>query len=287
MATLGCDLASVDDNGDPDWKTAMSLGHLRFVGLRAAEGVTPDPVYRSYRQQLEPLGVPSFPYLLLTPGLTTPEEQVSRALVAIGVLDRTCFPLALDVEGDRRGLSAGQWRDWIVRACASVRAALGVPPMIYTSRVYWADPAGMSGLPAPELADCLGWWKYWPIGVDEAAMYDPVVVDRLTAPPAPVPWGGQWGIHQYQGDARGYPGFRSTVDLNRLHVVGLGDQGDTVAWIQRHLNFGIAADGIFGPKTVGAVKIFQSSNQIQVDGIVGLDTMQRLAWSPVSSRTVP
>jgi peptidoglycan hydrolase-like protein with peptidoglycan-binding domain len=93
----------------------------------------------------------------------------------------------------------------------------------------------------------------------------------------PTPWGDQWGVQQYQGDARGYPGFRSTVDLDRLHVVQQGDQGDTVRWIQRRLP-GLVVDGIFGPKTRAAVESFQTSKKIAADGVVGLHTMPLLAW---------
>lgn len=280
MATLGCDLASVDDNGDhPGWQTAVAQGRLRFVGLRVAQGLTLDPSYPTYRRQLDALGIPNFPYLLLTPGLATPDAQVRSALAAVGTLNRTYFPLALDVEGDRRGLSATDWRDWVVHAADAVRAAIGVAPLIYTSQIYWADPAGMDGLPAPELVDCLGWWKYWPIPVGAPAIYDPTVVDGLSPPAVPAPWAGQWGIQQYQGDAQGYPGFRSTVDLDRVHVTRQGDRGGTVAWIQRRLGAGPAADSVFGPRTADAVRAFQAARKIAADGIVGLDTLQLLAWS--------
>lgn len=47
----------------------------------------------------------------------------------------------------------------------------------------------------------------------------------------------------------------------------LGSRGDAVAEIQRQL--GVAADGIFGPLTQGAVTDFQARNGLEVDGIVG------------------
>jgi hypothetical protein len=271
-------VASVDENGNPVWETAVEQGHLRFVGLRAAEGATPDPSYPTYRRQLDALAIPNFPYLRLVPGLTTPEDQVTLAMTtATGTLNETYFPLALDIEGDRRGLTAIQWRDWVVRAKRKVVDLIGVYPMVYTSRTYWADPDGMNGLPAPELVGCLGWWKFWPYPVDANAVYDSAVVDQLHPPPVPSPWGGQWGIQQYQGDAINYPGFRSTVDMDRLHVVREGDIGDTVKWVQYRLP-GLTVDGMFGPKTAEAVRGFQTSKRITADGIVGLDTMQRLAW---------
>lgn len=53
-----------------------------------------------------------------------------------------------------------------------------------------------------------------------------------------------------------------------------GASGDTVKWIQEQL--GISADGQFGSQTEKAVRDFQAANGIQVDGIVGNETMEYL-----------
>jgi peptidoglycan hydrolase-like protein with peptidoglycan-binding domain len=79
------------------------------------------------------------------------------------------------------------------------------------------------------------------------------------------------------GDAINYPGFRSTVDMDRIHVQKQGDGGDSVKWIQRRLP-NLIVDGLYGPKTADAVKTFQAFHKISVDGICGLDTTQLLAW---------
>jgi peptidoglycan hydrolase-like protein with peptidoglycan-binding domain len=277
MATIGIDIASVDGNGTPDWNKARTSGHLRFVGLRAVEGLTPDPWYPTYRRQLDAIGVPNFPYLIMTPDLDTPEAQAQKVLDVVGTLNNHYFPISLDIEGNRRGLTAAQWLDWVVRAKRVIETALGVPPLLYTSHEYWVDPDGMNNLPAPELADCTPWVKYWPYAVDAPAVYDPIVVDKLAAPPPPPPWGNAWLIQQYQGDGLGYPGFRSTTDMDRLHVQKSGDNNDSVKWIQRRLP-GLIIDGAFGPNTTAAVKTFQAQKKLTADGIVGLDTTQLLAW---------
>jgi peptidoglycan hydrolase-like protein with peptidoglycan-binding domain len=248
------------------------------VGLRAIEGLTPDPWYPTYRRQLDAIGLPNFPYLLLTPGLATPEDQAQKALDIVGTLNNHYFPLALDVEGARRGLTPEQWLTWVIRAKRVIQGALGVPPLLYSSRTYWIDPDGMNNLPAPELADCTPWWKYYPWPTKSPAVYDLAVVDALAPPPAPPPWGNAWIIQQYAGDALGYPGCRSTVDTDRVHVQRQGDSNDSVKWIQRRLP-GLVVDGVFGPKTTEAVKTFQILKKISNDGIVGLDTTQLLAWS--------
>jgi hypothetical protein len=284
MATEGIDIASIDGNGTPDWNAAVTQAHLRFVGLRAVYGMTVDPWYATYVNQLDARGIPHFPYLLLIPNLSTPEDQAKKALDVIGTLNNHYFPLALDVEGDRRGLSAPEWLDWVTRAKRTIEAAIGVPPLLYTSYVYWVDPVGMDNLPAPELADCCPWVKYWPFPTDSQAVYDPAVIDALPSPPCPPPFGNCWIIQQTQGDAIRYPGFKSTVDINRLHVQKQGDHDDSVKWIQRRLP-GLVVDGIYGPMTTGAVKTFQTQKKITADGIVGLDTTQLLSWVPPRSTT--
>lgn len=277
MATIGIDIASVDSNGTPDWAAARQQGHLRFVGLRAAEGLTPDTWYPTYRRQLDAIGVPHFPYLLLRANLETPEAQVQKTLDIVGTLNDHYFPLALDVEGPRRGLTAAQWLGWVTRAKRRIEEAIGVPPLLYSSRTYWIDPEGLNNLPAPELVDCLGWWKLWRAPTLAQAVYDPMLVDQLPSPPTPPPWNTQFGIHQYQGDAVHYPGFKSTIDLNRLHIQQQGDAGESVKWIQKRLP-GLIVDGLFGPKTAAAVRTFQTTKKITADGVVGLYTTQLLTW---------
>jgi putative chitinase len=58
-------------------------------------------------------------------------------------------------------------------------------------------------------------------------------------------------------------------------VLGRGSQGDAVVQLQnmlRDLNFAVAIDGDFGPGTEVAVTRFQSENGLAADGIVGPQT---------------
>lgn len=58
-----------------------------------------------------------------------------------------------------------------------------------------------------------------------------------------------------------------------------GDHGDAVRTLQQALNrfgYGLVVDGDFGPKTDAAVRAFQRSQGIGVDGIVGPITWSRL-----------
>jgi hypothetical protein len=65
-------------------------------------------------------------------------------------------------------------------------------------------------------------------------------------------------------------------------TVRYGARGSTVARLQGCLNaegHAVAADGIFGPKTDMAVRVYQKSEHLVVDGIVGLKT-----WTALLSR---
>ena len=66
-------------------------------------------------------------------------------------------------------------------------------------------------------------------------------------------------------------------------VLKLGSRGNEVKALQEKLN--LKADGIFGPLTEEAVKDFQRSNGLEVDGIVGADTLSKLNLS-VNKRTI-
>ena len=66
-------------------------------------------------------------------------------------------------------------------------------------------------------------------------------------------------------------------------ILKLGSRGNEVRALQEKLN--LKADGIFGPLTEEAVKDFQRSNGLEVDGIVGADTLSKLNLS-VNKRTI-
>ena len=66
-------------------------------------------------------------------------------------------------------------------------------------------------------------------------------------------------------------------------VLKLGSRGNEVKVLQEKLN--LKADGIFGPLTEEAVKDFQRSNGLEVDGIAGADTLSKLNLS-VNKRTI-
>ena len=72
------------------------------------------------------------------------------------------------------------------------------------------------------------------------------------------------------------------ADQSAASVLELGDRGPAVADIQRAL--GLAADGIFGKRTLNAVRAFQRKQGLIVDGIVGPATREALR-APTSRRS--
>ena len=66
-------------------------------------------------------------------------------------------------------------------------------------------------------------------------------------------------------------------------ILKLGNRGNEVKALQKKLN--LKADGIFGPLTEEAVKDFQRSNGLEVDGIVGANTLSKLNLS-VNKRNI-
>lgn len=69
----------------------------------------------------------------------------------------------------------------------------------------------------------------------------------------------------------------------QLRVLGLGDTGDDVRWVQEQLlRFGyeLTVDGDFGPVTDAAVRRFQACQDLEVDGLVGKQTRATLQDDP-------
>lgn len=63
-------------------------------------------------------------------------------------------------------------------------------------------------------------------------------------------------------------------------LLKIGSTGSSVVQVQKELNYlgynAGSADGIFGPKTLAAVKAFQSAQSLSVDGIIGPITGKKL-----------
>jgi peptidoglycan hydrolase-like protein with peptidoglycan-binding domain len=76
--------------------------------------------------------------------------------------------------------------------------------------------------------------------------------------------------------------MQSTNQVKAAHslpTLRVGSKGEYVSYLQSILNYygySIPVDGIFGAKTEAAVKQFQKSRRLLVDGIVGSKTWDAL-----------
>lgn len=293
---LGIDYASVDDNAPPNWTLAKQPSadgsRLSFVIVRAAYGTWVDTTFVRDWAGIKAAGLIRGPYLYprykngqgeLVP-IAMQVDALARAITAAGgLIPNHDLPPALDIESAGGpvafGLPAEQALLWYRELWDAMHATFGVAPLVYTSGRVWLED--LDNLLSPELATSAAWLaKPWPWKVRTPAQrsvskafsggaYDPQV---------PIPWGGgNWWIHQYQGDAINFPGFTNTVDVNRFNLMKIGATGARVSWVQRRV--GVTADGTFGPATEAAVKAFQTKHKLAADGIIGPATFAPLCWA--------
>lgn len=284
---LGIDCAAVDGNLKPAWAVAKASGPIRFAFLRGAYGDAPDAAFPREWPALGAAGVTRGAYLFLRfprvghPAPARPRAQVDAFVDTVGVLTHRDFPPTLDLEFEhgRRatGLTVGESLAWVLEAWEQLKAAYGAPPLVYTSARVWREE--LDDVAAPRLAESPLWVaKPWPWAVRTPAHRDAAAfTGGAFEPEVPSPWGSQWFIHQYQGDALGFPGFSSTVDVNRFRAIPPGATGDHVAWLQRRLR--IPTSGVFDVATRSAVIAHQIAQGLVPDGIVGPRTFASLCWS--------
>lgn len=286
---IGIDYASVDGNGPPNWHSARAAG-VTFVIVRGAYGNWIDTTFQRDYAGIAAAGLVRGAYLFLRyprKGQPSPPQPHIQARALIDALGRQArskldLPPCLDIEfpGDGRReteLSAHQALEWTRVAWRTMKDALGVSPLVYTSARVWKED--LANLPAPDLADSPLWLARYPYRTRIAAMTEPGTVHSLAWPPTPPPWGDQtnsW-IHQYQGDALKMPGFTATVDVNRFRYLRPGAVGDRVAWLQRRLGRTVTAT--FDEDLAKVVREFQRLSGLGVDGIVGPQTFAQLCWA--------
>ena len=103
--------------------------------------------------------------------------------------------------------------------------------------------------------------------------------------PAGSATGGQFAPSGSSGGKPGTksskPGHDTRATPSNQHPVGEGETGKRVSDLQSRLNAlgfkpPLKVDGIFGPKTLAAVRAFQRSHGLKVDGLVGPKTTAAL-----------
>jgi lysozyme len=296
---FGADCADVESGKKTGWAAAKAQGPISFAIIRASYGSTPDVSFKTSWPAIKAIGLTRGAYLFLrfprkgAAAPPDPDAQAAAFCKIVGPLERTDLPVTIDLEfpgkgiGDT-GLTARQALDWMRAAWKVVAAAYHVPPIIYTSARVWQEDLG--NIAAPDLVDSPLWLARYFYGSNTTAVRDSGALGSGHMDPStPPPWGDttNWWIHQYQGDAVGLPGFASTVDMDRFHVMLKGATGDRVKWVQRKL--GAAQTGTFDAALHTKVVGFQRANGLDVDGIIGPQTFASLCWAkpPVVHTVLP
>lgn len=288
---LGVDYASVDGNKPPDLKKAAKAG-MEFAIVRATYGTSRDGAFQRDWKALAAAGIVRGAYMFpVMHKDRAPEPQVAAFAAAVkaagGLVRDKDLPPVLDVEFPKgikaTGMTRLQCLDWVQRAAMALEDTFDCLPILYTSARVWdgedEDALDADRVPTPALVDCPLWLARYPYKIRIASHHRPEEREGLKVPPVPKQLGDAtdvW-IHQYQGDAVGFPGFSSTVDLNRFFLLMHGDKGERVRWVQHRLG-GLKPDGDFGPKTEARVRYHQTERGLPGTGVVDVRTFASLAW---------
>ena len=258
--------------GSVDWPAVAASG-VGFAIVKATEGATiRDARFRTHWPAIRHAGLIRGAYHFFYAATSTPEAQADAFLAALGTPEERDLPPTLDIEeASLQSVDAAivieRLRTWLDRVERRLRTPSGKPlrPLIYTNVDTWnqlGNPDGFSDHPL------------W------------IASPGSGAPEIPVPFGrNDWLIHQtaFEQSAAGVSG---KVDTNVDHALARGAHGARVRDVQQRLKGLLAealdpgaVDGAFGPKTEAAVRAFQRTRRLTVDGVVGLRTWVTLIWS--------
>ncbi len=270
--------------GNVDWTSVKNKG-AAFAYVKATEGTTyTSPSFSQQYNGAYGVGLIRGAYHFALPGNSSGAAQADFFVSHGGGWsgDGKTLPPALDIEYNPYGatcygLSQSAMVTWIRDFSNEVRAKVGRYPTIYTTTDWWTTCTGNNS---------------------SFGATNPLWIARYSSSPGTLPagWSSQT-IWQY-ADSGTFPGDQDTfngtlTDLQNFAknagynpppatdwpTVQQGASGERVKTIQYLLNSrgaGLAVDGAFGAGTNTAVRNFQSSKGLSVDGVVGPATWQAL-----------
>jgi lysozyme len=164
-------LAGIDVShfqGEVDWRAVAAAG-VRFAFVKATEGLDDvDPRFAENWQQSRAAGLLRGAYHFLHPNLDA--RRQAAHFLAVVTLDDDALPPALDVEvtdGVERAALTACIETWL----ATVAAAVGCKPVVYTDPSFWRDNVGANLSSYPLWLACYGpqpevpasWptWTFW------------------------------------------------------------------------------------------------------------------------------
>lgn len=182
--------------------------------------------------------------------------------------DKIVYPVAYDIEDTNQASLSTAMRAELCRAFCETIASGGYRPAIYTF---------------------YGWVKNGQIPTATISKYDLWLAHWTTK----LTYTGDVAMWQYSDQGK-VPGINGNVDMNLSYrdyknpvrlVLQSGSRGAEVYTLQKRLNevspalsSKLKLDGVFGALTETAVCIFQQKMGLQIDGIVGARTYEKLGF---------
>ena len=261
---IGIDYADLDGNHIA--APAAVAGGARFVGMRGAYGygttAQVDPTPARDATSWRSAGAQVFAYLCIN--YTCLPEIQADALAASYTRQGSDLPVALDLEVNAKqpGITPATRVAWAERAVARLQQHYGAAGVwIYTSLEQWLDNFG--DLDSTMLG-ALPLWLKTPYPWNPRNI--PHVADTGPLGELPRPWRragspGAWA-QQFQGDAIGFPGMSSTVDISRFLPAQAATNDPRWLWVTSRFfstapNLqtwqslrGLTPDGVVGPATL-------------------------------------
>lgn len=267
--------------GTINWPRVAANG-VSFAIARVSDGVQhPDAYFKRNWSGMKSAGIVRGVYQFFRPA----EDPIAQADL---LLSKTTFepgdlPPFLDLEVTG-GQSASTITTKVAAWCNHVKAKTGLTPLVYTSVGFWDGhglrkvPTGVGlwvanwGVSSPRLPSSWSDWTFWQYN-------DHTSVPGVTTADANVFHGTVAQLKAFaasRGTVRGAGGSGGggAPSGGTSHpVLKEGASGPDVVTLQQDLvKAGFSPgpiDGSFGPKTLAAVKAFQSSKGLVADGIVG------------------
>jgi GH25 family lysozyme M1 (1,4-beta-N-acetylmuramidase) len=177
--------------GTIDFAEVAKAG-VSFVFARADAGLTADPNYATYKANATSAGLLFGAYQFFEPS-QDPVAQAQRFLSDAALGPGNLFPaLVVETTG---GLSPSELEQHVASWLATVQAALGVKPLIYTAKAFW-NPSVQPGLAAQGYPLWVANWE-------------------VSSPTLPSEW-SSWAFWQYKDNGT-VSGISGPVDRDRFN----------------------------------------------------------------------
>jgi GH25 family lysozyme M1 (1,4-beta-N-acetylmuramidase) len=292
--TLGVDISHFEQR--PSFQKLIDDG-ARFIAIKAWQGNSPDPDFEWARQQAEDNNLPWWGYIFDI--ATDTEASVQKFAAELGkgsyaMLDweqqgvtNKVIDMAIDVL-DAEGMNSIVYRGKYPPDAVTPKIAS--KPWFYAQ--YPSDPNALPAVPLWDGTQTPDWskecaiWQYTGNGRLPGITTE-IDLDRILMPLERLTTAWRTGVWSGTGAPQSTPQTPAQLHPSPAFsgaVLHLNSSGPDVTLLQVRLNASrptpnpqIAMDGYFGIATLSAVKKFQASHGLTIDGIAGPATLGALS----------